>query len=469
MNWIHAFINSLNDAEVKKLSEIKLIGKEKELADFFISCQNRELPEAEKICKKFQISATHYYKICSVLLNKFYNTLTDAENPFNLFYFLIGKGLYAHFKGAVLLAEKRVLKEKKIDIATFYLNTFHLLLDIPYRFFDEKLRNRFAENYLKYKQNVSIADKEYIKYHCIYNDTNIAAARKNPTRHLKIDVKNLLKNEKKLIENNCYLALYYLYRTICSYYSYFEKNPQEVIVYLQKAIGLKDYIKDFFPVNINHFLNLLYADALFVNNQTAEALAIYRQILESGIEKNMYGYYYHYEQYVLLNIIHEKYSEAERILEEQFQYCIKNKMDIYATRGAMSYAKLFLSKGDYKNAMEYIRIGNNINEKSFYLPFDIQLRVLENIAMLLKGDFSFAKKQAKKNINFVASQKEKQLLKDYLDLWQLIIKLCDIAVKKVQNSNEITKETERLNQIFISLYANLPRIITQQVLQQISN
>lgn len=466
MNWIHAFINSLNNAELKKLSELKLIGKEKELADFFISCQNRELPDAEEICKKFEISATHYYKICSVLLNKFYNALTDAENPFNLFYFLISKGLYAHFKGAVLLAEKRVLKEKKIDIASFYLKTFHLLLDIPYRFFDEKLRNRFAENYLKHKQNVSIADKEYIKYHCIYNDINIAAARKNPTRHLKTDVKKLLSNEKKLKENNCYLALYYLYRTICSYYSYFEKNPQQVIVYLQKAIGLKDYIKDFFPVNINHFLNLLYADALFVNNQTEEALSIYRKILESGVEKNMYGYYYHYEQYVLLNIIHENFSETERILEEQFQPCIKNKMDIYATRGAMSYAKLFLSKGDYKKAMEYIRIGNNINEKSFYLPFDIQLRVLENMALLIKGDYSFAKKQAQKNSKFIASQKEQQLLKDYIDLWSLIIRLCNVALKKEQVSKDIFQEAERLNQIFISLYANLPRIATEQVIGQ---
>ncbi|MFN7013012.1 MAG: hypothetical protein ACK4ON_01950 [Bacteroidia bacterium] len=358
------------------------------------------------------------------------------------------------------------MKEKKIDIATFYLKTFHLLLDIPYRFFDEKLRNRFAENYLKHKQNVSIADKEYIKYHCIYNDINIAAARKNPTRHLKIDVIKLLSNEKKLKENNCYLALYYLYRTICSYYSYFEKKPWEVIVYLQKAIGLKDYIKDFFPVNINHFLNLLYADALFVNNQTAEALAIYRQILESGVEKNMYGYYYHYEQYVLLNIIHENYSEAERILEEQFQPCIKNKMDIYATRGAMSYAKLFLSKGDYKKAMEYIRTGNNINEKTFYLPFDIQLRVLENMAMLLKGDYSFAKKLAQKNSKFIASQKEQQLLKDYIDLWNLITRICNTALKKEQATKELFQEVERLNQTFISLYANLPRIIIEQVIVQ---
>lgn len=464
MNWIHAFVNSLNDAELKKLSALKLIGKEKELATFFISHKNQDILETEEICKTFEISATHYYKICSVLLNKFYNELCETENPLSLFYFLISKGLYAHFKSAVIQAEKKALKDKTDDLSAFYLKTFHLLLDIPYRFLDEKLRNRFAQNYLKHKQDVCIADKEYIKYHCIYNDINIAAARKNPSSHLKIDIKKLLANENKLKDNQCYLALYYLYRTVCSYYSYFDKNPKEVIVFLQKAIELKDFIKDFFPVNIHHFLNLLYADALFVNNQTLEALTIYQQILANGIDKNMYGYYYHFEQYALLNIIHEKYLEAERILENEFQGCIKNKMDIYATRGAMSFAKLYLSMGDFKKALEYIRTGNNINVKTFYLPFDIQLRVLENIAFLMKGDYTFAKKLALKNSKFIASQKEQHLLKDYLDLWALLNKLCNVALKKESKTQSIFLEAERLNKSFISLYANLPVLAAKQVL-----
>lgn len=463
MNWIHAFINSLNEAEIEKLSALRLIGKEKELATFIISHKNIDIPDAEEICNRFNISSTHYYKICSVLLNKFYKALCNTDDPFNLFRFLINKGLYTHFKSTLVQTEKKLLKQKNSNLSEFYLKGFHLLLDIPYRFFDEKLRNRFAQNYLKYKENVSIADKEYIKYHCIYNDINVAAARKNPYRYLKIDILKLLEKENYLKDNKCYLALYYLYRTFCSYYSYFDKNPGQVIVYLQKAIELKDFIKDFFPINIYHFLNLLYADALFVNNQTKEALQIYKQILQHGIDKNMYGYYYHFEQYVLINIIHENYKEAERILVKEFQECIKNKMDIYATRGAMSFAKLYLSVLDYKKAMQYIRTGYAINEKTFYLPFDIQLRVLENIAFFVKGDYSFAKKQARKNIKFVSAQKEQKLLKDYISLWQFINDLCNAAINNQNITAEMIKEAERLKAIFISLYANLPLILTKHL------
>lgn len=466
MNWTHSLINSLNEAEIKKISELKLLGKEKDLAYFFISHKNQTIPEVEAICSQFNISATHYYKICSVLLNKFYNALCDRSSPLNLFYFLVNKGLYAHFKSAVLQAEKKVLKEKNIELSSFYLKTFHLLLDVPYKFFDVKLRNRFAEGYLKHKANLTIADKEYIKYHCLYNDINIIAARKNPTRYLKIDIKKILSNEQKLKDNNSHLALYYLYRTACSYYTYYNKNPQQVVTYLQKAIELKDYIKDFFPIDINQFLNLLYADALFVNGQTKEALSTYRKILTNGIQKNMYGYYYHFEQYALLNIVENNFTEAEQILEKEFSVCIKNKMDIYATRGALTFAKLYLSNGDYKKALDYIRIGNNINEKNYYQPFEVQLRVLENMAFLLKRDFVFAKKLAKKNIKYLSSQKEKELLKDYLQLWQLINKVCDIAIKKLEIPNDLIKEAERLNKSLISLYANLPLFVIKSVLKQ---
>jgi tetratricopeptide (TPR) repeat protein len=168
----------------------------------------------------------------------------------------------------------------------------------------------------------------------------------------------------------------------------------------------------------------------------------------------------------LLNIVENNFTEAEQILEKEFSVCIKNKMDIYATRGALTFAKLYLSKGDYKKALDYIRIGNNINEKNYYQPFEVQLRVLENMAFLLKRDFVFAKKLAKKNIKYLSSQKEKELLKDYLQLWQLINKVCDIAIKKLEIPNDLIKEAERLNKSLISLYANLPLFVIKSVLKQ---
>jgi hypothetical protein len=88
------------------------------------------------------------------------------------------------------------------------------------------------------------------------------------------------------------------------------------------------------------------------------------------------------------------------------------------------------------------------------------------MAFLLKRDFVFSKKLAKKNIKYLSSQKEKELLKDYLQLWQLINKVCDIAIKKLEIPNDLIKEAERLNKSLISLYANLPLFVIKSVLKQ---
>lgn len=82
----------------------------------------------------------------------------------------------------------------------------------------------------------------------------------------------------------------------------------------------------------------------------------------------------------------------------------------------------------------------------------------------MKGDYAFAKKMAIKNRKFIASQKEKHLLKDYLDLWALFNKLCDVALKKENNSQSLFIEAERLNKSFVSLYANLPVLVAKRVL-----
>jgi hypothetical protein len=455
VNWVHAFLNTLNENEVKKLQSIKLIGKEKMLADFFMHHRGIPIDDAENICYKLEISTTHFYKISSVLLGKFYHALIP-HGGFELFYFLIDKGLYAHFKSAITHHEKQILKSgDKKEISDFYLKGFHLLLDMPYKYFDKKLRDHFANAYLNNKPQLTESDKLYIKHHCIYNDINVSAARKNPHKAFGISIEQLFASEKKLKGSKHYLAQYYLFRTICSYYSYYEKNAEKVIEYLQKAIALKDNIKDFFPVNINHFLYLLYADALFTNGKIDEALTIYHKILKSDIEKNMYGYYYHYEQYAMLNIIKKDFGYAKEILNRIFAECIKSKKDIYATRGAMTYAKLYLSSGDYKSAMTYIRIGHNINEKSFYLPFDVQLRVLENIGFILKEDFSFAKKLANKNIKFLSSQKEPSSLSEYFDLWKTLIDLCNVGTKKAALTEQLEKNIDKLNTRFRYLYANL--------------
>ncbi len=462
MSQLHSLIQSLNEDEIKIIRSNRLIGKEKEVFNYIFSCSKKELPKTESILKSLQITESHFYKIHSILIRKCYEWLIP-EQGIALLQFLKRKNLFNLLRHEILTQEKKLVqaKNKKI-LEEFYLKCFHFFIDFPYKYYDKKSTNEFGEKYLKAKNDTNESDKLYIKFHKLFSDTNRIAAKKNPIKALGIKISDLLSEEQKLKNSEHHLAKYYLYRCICSYYTYYEKDNAKVIEYLKKGIDLKKHIAYFFPINIGQFLELLYADALFTDNHIKEASNIYKNTFASGVSKDMYGYFYHYEQYCLILIIEEKYDEALLLLDTIFKPCIDQKMDIYATRGAMTYAKLFLSKKDLKQALNYLNTAKIINEKTFYLPFDIQLRVLENIYFFLKKDYEFALQLATRNIKFLRSQEQGKIFEDYIMLWKFIQSIVNCIFKNMPPTEPIQNEYKYLSTRYTNLYCNLlPKIYIQ--------
>jgi hypothetical protein len=382
-----------------------------------------------------------------------------------LLQFLKRKNLFNLLRHEIIFQDKKFISKDPAEKQKFYLTCFHYLIDLPYKYYDKKLIGVFGKKYLNATGSTE-SDQLYIKFHILFADINRIAARKNPQKSLTISIEELLEYEKGLEGSKHYLATYYLYRTLCSYYSFYDKQPQQVIRYLEKAITLKDKIAPYFPINISLFLQLLYADALFTNNQVAEAEKIYSAAFDSGVDENIYGYYFHCEQYVLLSITGKKYDQAKTLLDKVFQPCIDNRLDIYATRGAMCYVKLYLSNGDLKSALTYLNIAKLINEKTFYLPFDVQLRVLENIYFFLKKDYDFSFQLANRNIKFLKAQEQTDIFENYLLLWKMIIAMLNAITKKTAISEDIKKDYELLNTRYTNLYCGLLEKLYQQTVKE---
>jgi hypothetical protein len=459
LSQLHALVQTLSDAELSALHSYRLIGKEKNVFDFVLKHKDTEMPASDDVLEKLIISDSHYYKINSVLLRKSYQLLVPSEG-LDLLVFLRQKNLFALLRHEILTQEKKL--DKASNKEEFYLKCFHFFIDFPYRFYDKKLTNSFGEKYLKAKKNSSESDKLYVKFHILFSEMNRTAARKNPIKAIGFGINDLLKQESKLAASKHYLATYYLYRCICSYYTYYEKDTKKIIEYLKKAISLKEKIAFFFPINIGLFLELLYADALLSDNQLEQACSIYSSVFEKGIDSSMYGYYFHCEQYILVLVIQKQFEKAQQLLDDVFEPCIKNKIDIYATRGSMAYVKLYLSNGDLKSAQKYLNIAKVINEKTFYLPFDVQLRVLENIYFFLKKDYDFAYQLATRNIKFVRSQEQNPVLQEYVLIWRMIIALINTVLKEEKVSEAIIAENTKLNKQYSNLYCNLIQILLER-------
>lgn len=462
MSQLHALIQTLNEQELHLLRSQRLIGKEKEVFDYVIKNANQELAETGVVQEVLKLTETHYYKINSVLLRKCYQLLVPEEG-IELLLFLRSKNLFTLLRHEILSQEKKNTDKYN---TSFYLKCFHLFIDFPYRYYDEKLTALFGEKYLKSKKDCTTSDKLYVKYHLLFSGVNRTAARKNPIKALGFGVKDLFKFEKELENTQHHLAKYYLYRSICSYYTYYEKDNNMIIAYLKKAISLKDHIAYFFSVNIEQFLQLQYADALLNNNEIDQAEEIYAGAFKKGVAPSMYGYYYHCEQYILVLIIQNEFLKAEALLKKVFEPCIQNKIDIYATRGAMSYVKLYLSSGDYKSALKYLNIGKAINEKTFYLPFDVQLRVLENVYFFMKKDYDFALQLANRNIKFIRSQEQNPVLEDYVKIWRMIITLINRVLKEEEITEVIKEENRLLTRDYANLYCRLFQLILDQAIRE---
>ncbi|MBK7182737.1 MAG: hypothetical protein IPH89_07270 [Bacteroidetes bacterium] len=459
MSQLHALVQTLSDAELSALHSYRLIGKEKNVFDFVLKHKDIEMPSSDDVLSALKISDSHYYKINSVLLRKSYQLLVPSEG-LDLLVFLRQKNLFTLLRHEILTQEKKL--DKTSNKEEFYLKCFHFFIDFPYKFYDKKLTNSFGEKYLKSKKNSTESDKLYVKFHILFSEINRTAARKNPIKALGFGVNDLLKQEAKLVASKHYLATYYLYRCICSYYTYYEKDTKKIIEYLKKAISLKEKIAFFFPINIGLFLELLYDDALLSDNQVEQACSIYSSVFEKGIDSSMYGYYFHCEQYILVLVIQKQFEKAQQLLDDVFEPCIKNKIDIYATRGSMAYVKLYLSNGDLKSAQKYLNIAKVINEKTFYLPFDVQLRVLENIYFFLKKDYDFAYQLATRNIKFVRSQEQNPVLQEYVLIWRMITTLINTVLKEEKISEAIITENTKLNQQYSNLYCNLIQILLER-------
>jgi len=467
LSQLQSLLQTLSEPELNELNALRLIGKEKSVFDYTRKHRLGDFPEIGTVLEELQISDAHYYKINSVLLRKCYQALVPAQGQ-DLLQYLKRKSLFHLLRHEMLFQDKKFAPAMdKKQQESFYLACFHYLIDFPYKYYDKKLTTLFGEKYLEKKSNRTESDTLYVKFHTLFSDVNRMAARKNPKKALGVSLSELLNYEKQLGPTKHYLARYYLYRSIGCYYFYYENSPAQLITYLEKAMELKDKIAYFFPVDIGVFLQLLYADALFTNDQLQEAEKIYSAVFMQGVSENMYGYYYHCEQYALVSITGEKYEQAKAFLDRVFQPAIDSRLDIYATRGAMCYVKLYLSNGELKHALTYLNTAKAINEKTFYLPFDVQLRVLENIYFFLKKDYDFAFQLATRNIKFLKAQEQEDIFRNYLLLWKMIISMINTMNKGNSLSKQVTDDFEHLNKRYKSLYCGLLEKVYAQAVKEI--
>lgn len=463
MSQLQAFLNVLQPNEINKLKKVRLIGKEKRVFDFIYSYRYKELPDVEMICDEIGITTTHFYKICSVLMDKFYEELIPGRG-YNLLFYLNRKDLYSHFTHEMLMQEKELLKSgaSKSEIELFYSRCFELLQRVSAKNLDEDLILSYGEKYLKSKNNKIEHDEYFVRNSYLATKLYLLKATRKDIETSKEIFEELTKTEAVLANSKNIKAKFQLNKAMSVYYNHSTGEPQKVIQYLNQNLKLIEANKAEFGEEELALTKCKIAEMYYMDSDFDKSFSeyftnfnLYREVLLND--------FYHHAKFAQVALIVGKYDFAKEIIENRFNIFIESKQPGTGTMGSLLFAKYYLLTGEHATANKYIQQAKKLISKSFYIQYEFETRILENIYFILRDDVKQAKSLLKKNIKFMNSKgfnmKNSEMIYVFV-LLQEILKP-DFAERRL--NLRLQSKYDLLNKSYAAVYGKLLRIVMDSV------
>lgn len=401
MSHLQDFLNVLTPAELAKVSKERIIGVEKSVLDIFLINRNKTESNAEEISAKLGITHTHYYKICSMLLDKIYTGLIP-QRGYDLMLFLSQKDLYGHFTHEVLLFEKTIDQQKDLNKEEFYYNVFMLLQKVSAADMDEELLIKYGKKYLDNKKNKTEGDELMVRSCILNTKLTLLKATKKKVEIAHEIAKELLDIEKKLEHSKHPKGSYYLNKALSTYYHQTVGEPENVIKYQEKNIALYNNHKDMFDFSLLVQSKCRIAEMQYMNSNYEQAFDSYTKIFDEYKEE-LESDFYHQSRYAQLAIITEKDQKAIEIIDHYFGVYVEGKKQGPGTMGALLYAKYYLFK-DAEQSNKYTQIAKRLINKTVFVQYEYEIRMLENIYFALTDDLKTARTLVKRNLKFMYSK-----------------------------------------------------------------
>lgn len=430
MNYLVQFLSVLTTDEVKKLKNIQLIGKEKKLLEILLEYKNKNIPK-DAILEKLQINENHFYKICSVLLDKCYEYLFES-NIFLTLKFLSKRDLYQNLKHEIFQQEKKYYHHFKFNFLAF-----ELLQRGSYKNHDEKLIQYFAQKILTLLPHLPhyTLKKDipfFLEIRRIRSKIfELAALQKyEDAKKLK---NRLLELEQILNFDENALSKFHLYHALYNYYNFFEKNENN-IHFLDMALFSVNYLthseaSEYIEEEDIVLTHLKISENLYYLSDFTQSFEKY-QLIEKEFPNIFYEDFYHLTKFIQISLIVEDYDRAEKILDKCFLNYLQIMHPSRGTMAAINYTKLFLLKKDFKEAHFALQKARFLNDKNFYLPYEFEIRLLESTLIFLTEDFDFFESILKKHYKYFRNKGLKPKESNYVNYLRFLEKVAKMKEKK---------------------------------------
>lgn len=425
MSQLQALLNVLQPTEISKVKKIRLIGKEKRIFDFIYSYRHKELPEVEEICKEVGITSTHFYKICSVLMDKLYDELVPGRG-YELLYYLNRKDLYNHFTHEMLLQEKDMLKEgaSKEQIETFYQKGYLLLQRVSAKNLDEDLILEYGKKYLNAKIKKEQHDDLMVRNSYLATKLYLLKATRKGQETSKEIFEELTKTEVVLKSSSNFMAVFYLNKAFSTYYNHVVSEPTKVIEYLNSNLQIIEKNKASFQKEEFALTKCKIAEMYYMNSEFERAFKEYSSIFTTYTE-DLATDFYHHAKFAQVAMIIGQLEFAKNLIDNRFALFIESKQVSSGVMGCILNAKYYFFTAQYAEANKYIQLAKRLISKSFYLQYEFEIRILESMYFIMINDLKSAKNLLRRNVKFMNSKgfsaKNSEMIYVFIILQEIIM------------------------------------------------
>jgi hypothetical protein len=415
-------LRTLSEDEMKKIREGFRLPERSRLIFERIAITPSSLPDSAKLAKAIQISKENLYRLCSQIVDECVRILAPKEE-FSTLKFYRNKYLYRAFITEMHHIEKQLLKAKDGDeLERFYEFVFLGIFAMPVNLVNLDLVEKIGQKWHKSKKHPPVDDGLYIQLRIIFMQIASLPSKKkmNLQQMSEYSRRVLSPLSAKAESSDNPLVRYQYYQNKWKACIYERTSPEKQIAWLTKSAAVMAENKDFFESSQEEFVRLQIAYELASScNQVAEGMEVFRSVYQKHSSENSWGPLC-YIWYIRIAFLAEDF-ETTRLVLANFEksQSVKATPTIYITVLIMK-AKLGIMEKQYDTVARAIEEAKSANSENFFLAYEVQIRGLEAVLALRRGDISLADQLAERNMKWLWSRKVSLGVSAWIYFYQII-------------------------------------------------
>ncbi|MFN8298493.1 MAG: hypothetical protein U0T75_05250 [Chitinophagales bacterium] len=454
MSFLLDFIRALTEEEIAKLNSMPLTGREDEVLTHLVKHRLTKGNVDKNSLKLLHLSASHYDKINSVLLEKSITHLcgTDIASAFNLF---CDRNLMDLLFHEIKITERQLLKKKPLpDMSDFYRKVLFVLRRVGTDAYDEEKLMLYAKRYLQSLPTATLEDEAEVYLMCLltrifYHAVTGGGPAFEPTYKSEIAYW-----EDRLAGKQLHRANFQFWLCKASYYDFYSHDDNNLLLSNQNALDEMELAGDAVPENMRIYATTKMAKAYTHCNRFADALLTYRDVFKRW-PKSLSNNRYHIIMYGVIALINKELNEAEEVLE-RLKYILGREEDKGMQLNlARNLALVYLNKKKFDEAWEMLTLTMQLPRADTDLLNDILNRVVHNCYFALTGEWETAARLLNANKKFLVARKDNPMTVEYDGFFNMLKAVIRFKQGKAKLPADFESRISYYRNGFMNLYGNL--------------